>query len=235
MVKGRGKTGGKGVVAPTRLVLKPGNKVTKGAGKPTLFKKAVVQPQAPKEEKEKVQRPKIEKGQDDDPECWEVAQLGHCPRFPCKWAPCVDKDVTDEIFKGATVSHKYCEENGIDAEELGLRVRQPREKGAKKAKGNGKAKGKGKDAQGQQAKKQKGKGKGGKAIKPKEKKEKKPLVGPNGETADDETCWEVKQTGLCPRFPCKWQPCADLPQDDPIFADAKVRKPKTAFKKQIAN
>jgi len=64
---------------------------------------------------------------------------------------------------------------------------------------------------------------GGKGKKDKKPKEKKPLEGPNGEGADDDTCWEVKQTGLCPRYPCKWQPCVDLPDTDGIFKGAKKR------------
>lgn len=69
----------------------------------------------------------------------------------------------------------------------------------------------------------KGKGKKGKAVK-------KVLTGPNGESADDETCWDVKETGLCPRYPCKWAPCVDLPEDDPIFSEAKKRPEKGAKK-----
>lgn len=60
--------------------------------------------------------------------------------------------------------------------------------------------------------------KGGK--KGKGKKGKKPLTGPDGEAADDDTCWDLKHTGKCKRFPCKWKPCCDLPPDDAIFADA---------------
>lgn len=69
------------------------------------------------------------------------------------------------------------------------------------------------------------KGKGGKG-----KGKRAPLTGPNGEPADDETCWDMKETGLCPRFPCKWSPCADLPEDDIIFEGAKKIEPRKGKK-----
>lgn len=94
-------------------------------------------------------------------------------------------------------------------------VRKPLFASKAKGKSSGKASGKSSG---------KGRGKPGKSSKGAEKGGKRELTGPNGEPADDATCWDVKQTGLCPRFPCKWAPCEDLPEDDPIFADAKKRE-----------
>lgn len=223
----KGKGVGKRVKAPVGVV-KPAMKIAPAAQKPVKKEPA---PAAPA-------RVKIEKGEKDDPDCWELAQTGKCPRFPCKWAPCCDTDVSDPMFEGARITKKYAEENNIDAEAFGLKLLEPRprrerqKKGKAEKPGNNNAKNNTAKPQ-QQKKQQKGKGKNGKKE-AKEKKPKEPLVGPNGEAPDDATCWEVKTTGLCPRFPCKWQPCADLPQDDPIFSEAKVRKPREKrFKKQF--
>lgn len=76
--------------------------------------------------------------------------------------------------------------------------------------------------------------KGGKGMKGKKGgKERKILTGPDGEPGDDDTCWDLKHTGKCKRFPCKWKPCCDLPPEDPIFEDAVFSRGYEHLKPQV--